>query len=412
MLRDYQEKAVQDCIDWIDDGRGHGVAVLPTAAGKSWIVAALANHYGSALVLQPSKELLEQNFEKYTMYGNDAAMYSASVGRKEVARVTFATLGSIKDASIFDTKLVIVDECHLYPTEDSMFSRLLEAMPAARVIGLTATPFRLERSMMGSKLMMLASRRYAWDGYANITQIETVKQWWSEIEYDTAETKQDLLKVNSTGAEYTQTSLELFAKTTEQKIREAIEKYSGKQILAFVPSIAQATYLASQFNARVVSSKTPAPERAELVKGFKSREIMLLFNVDVLGVGFDHPALEVLIDANPTMSLSRYYQRIGRLTRLHENDKFYVDFSGNSERFGKVEDLEFRQVKRSVHCFSGHRQLTGVYLHDVQPKSLNFGKYRGKPIGTVPTEYLEWLCDQATDENLIAFINNELARRW
>ena len=430
MLRDYQQEAVKNIIDYFDDGKKMGVAILPTAAGKSYVIAALANYYGKALVLQPSKELLDQNYEKYSLYGNKASIYSASKGIREVGDVTFATLGSIKhQPQLFDGRIIIVDECHLYPTEQSVFRNFLEALKMPKVIGLTATPFRLERSMIGSKLFMLASRRYAWDGYAHIMQIADIKKWWSEIEYQRIASNQMMLKINSTGSEYTEQSVVQFAKTLKGKIGDVLKENIGRQALIFVPSVYEAVQLAKEFHGKAVSANTPHNERNEIIRAFKKRELMYVFNVDVLGVGFDHPALEVLVDCNPTLSLSRYYQRVGRLTRPHDNEKTYIDMCGNSDRFGRIEDFEFRQVKKSLHCWSGDKQLTGVLLselHNVDQKFFEFpakekregvfpvGKFKGVEYSKIPTNYLEWVVenfDPMKNSNTIKCAKKELESR-
>lgn len=420
MLRDYQKKAVESCIEWIEDDRGDGIAILPTAAGKSFIVAALADHYGKALVLQPSKELLEQNLQKYEMYNDNAGVWSASAGRKDVGMVTFATIGSIKDASMFkDVKIIIVDEAHLYPTDNSMFSRLTEQLNV-KIIGLTATPFRLERSVMGSRLYMLASRKYSWKGYAHVMQVEEVLPWWSKINYRTEYQDLSKLMINAQGSEYTEKSVVQYAKTLDKQIEEALESVADQQSLVFVPSVEQALKLAKKFDGYVVSAYTDKKERAETIRAFKNMEIQRVFNVDVLGVGFDHPALEVLIDANPTLSLGRYSQRIGRLTRpFGDVEKTYIDLSGNSLRFGKIENIVFKQVKRSLHCFSNDRQLTGVNLQDlhIMPPNVEaefifpYGKHKGKKLSDIPTGYLEWCSENFTDHGIVSRINKELGKR-
>ena len=97
-LRYYQQEASDAGYKFLTDKKGkqNGFMVLSTAAGKSLIVADLSNRLdGNVLVLQPSKELLEQNYQKYLSYGNDATIYSASFKRKEIGKVTFATIGSI-----------------------------------------------------------------------------------------------------------------------------------------------------------------------------------------------------------------------------------------------------------------------------------------------------------------------------
>ncbi len=422
MLRDYQVDAVNDCIKWLDDYEGPGIAILPTAAGKSYVIAALANHYGKVLVLQPSKELLEQNFSKYQLYNDNAKIFSASMGKKEIGEVTFATLGSIVGLPHLFTnvEVIICDEAHLYPTENSMFSRFKKNLRNAKILGLTATPFRMERMIMGTKLKMLASRNYDWYGYAHVMEIADVRKWWSSVNYDIIDVNEDDLEVNSTGSEYTEDSVIEFAKTTSELIRESVEKYRGRQMLVFVPSIDQAENFAKEYNGVAVSAKTKKNYRKEIIDGFKSMDINIVFNVDVLGVGFDHPKLPVLLDANPTLSLARYYQRYGRLTRPAEGvEKTYVDLCGNTGRFGRVEDIQFKKVGKSMktlQCFNGDTQVTDVYLHLLhKPKEIimPFGKYQGESLSSIPTDYLQWCANKVTNnKQIILHINRELANRW
>jgi DNA repair protein RadD len=98
-LRDYQQNAVDASMHYIHSAdKRPGAIIAPTAAGKSWIIAAIAKeHDGPILVLQPSIELLKQNFEKFEQLGGEASIYSAGVGSREVGHVTYATLGSIKN---------------------------------------------------------------------------------------------------------------------------------------------------------------------------------------------------------------------------------------------------------------------------------------------------------------------------
>ena len=123
--------------------------VLPTGSGKSLIIADIAARLdGHTLVFQPSKEILEQNFKKLCSYGIlDCSIYSASFNSKEISRITFATIGSVKNHPELFThfKNIIVDECHLVNPKEGMYKDFFDAVKC-KVLGLTATPYRLSSS--------------------------------------------------------------------------------------------------------------------------------------------------------------------------------------------------------------------------------------------------------------------------
>src|SRR5690348_8027226 len=103
VLRKYQEMAVEAGQKSLAGSRNE-VIVAPTASGKSLIISELCHRLDDAtLILQPSKEILEQNYDKLLSYGvKDIGIYSASMGRKDIDRYTYATIGSIyKDPSLF-----------------------------------------------------------------------------------------------------------------------------------------------------------------------------------------------------------------------------------------------------------------------------------------------------------------------
>jgi superfamily II DNA or RNA helicase len=122
-LRGYQDRACNDVmsfiLQYVDSSNKiaikGGIVVIPTAGGKSLVIGNVASRIEKCLVLQPSKELLEQNWDKYQSYGMKGALYSASLSQRNVGHTTFATLGSIKEkAELFKkigVKVVLVDEC-------------------------------------------------------------------------------------------------------------------------------------------------------------------------------------------------------------------------------------------------------------------------------------------------------------
>ena len=153
-LRPYQQEAHDAAIDWVKNTADPCVLELPTGSGKSLIVAAIANTLHNiskgkhVLCIVPSKELLEQNAEKYEATGNPCSLFSASVGETCLKYpVVFGTPVSIKNKiHRFGSRFcaVVLDEAHkITPTVKGIIDKLKEQNPHLRVIGLSATPYRL-----------------------------------------------------------------------------------------------------------------------------------------------------------------------------------------------------------------------------------------------------------------------------
>lgn len=385
-LREYQQAGVDAALDFFEfgDHKDKPIIIAPTAAGKSVYIAAIVKELdGGVLVIQPSKELLEQNFAKFEAYGGQASIYSASVGQKKVGRVTFATIGSItKHPELFShVRYVLIDECHLVPPEPgSMFMKFLLKLPGIKVIGLTATAFRLKRyndPFTGepySQINLLPRERPRYfNRFLHITQINELynQKYLCPVRWIPLEWNNGKLRYNSTGAEFSDRSMDEAMK--EQKILERIpgilkqaKEKGRKHVLVFVKSVDYAQELAKLVpNTACVSALTKKKERDLILRKFKAGELDAVFNVGVLTVGFDFPALDCIIIARPTMSLALYMQMVGRGIRLHDKktDCAVVDMCGNLNRFCKMEDIVYTLDEVGGWILSnGERQLSGVKL--------------------------------------------------
>jgi DNA repair protein RadD len=168
MLRDYQQRAIDQLYAWFGENpTGNPCLVLPTGSGKSHIVAALCKDAVQSwpetriLMLTHVKELIEQNAEKMQLHWPGAPMgiYSASIGRRCLTEpITFAGIQSIRSKSreIGHVDLVVIDECHLVSHKDEggyrrLIGELTAINPTLRVIGLTATPYRLGHGLITDK---------------------------------------------------------------------------------------------------------------------------------------------------------------------------------------------------------------------------------------------------------------------
>lgn len=381
-LRDYQSRASAAAVNaFKSKTKKNSVLVLPTGAGKSLVIADIASKIESPLiVLQPSKEILKQNFAKIQSYGIfDCAVYSASLNRKDINRITFATIGSvIKHMDFFKHfKYVIVDECHLVNSNGGMYKTFFEDVQR-KIIGLTATPYRLSTSGGGAILKFITrTRPKIFSDVIYHCQVSELlaKGFLARLNYYDL-TRIDLTRVrsNSTGADYDEKSLSAeFARVDIYNyiintVKRLLRPKSGiprKGILIFTMFTREAQMIASAIpESAFVSGETPATERDRILGDFKSGKIKVLANVGVLTTGFDYPELDTVVLVRPTKSLSLYYQMVGRVIRpAPGKEGWLIDLCGNYRRFGKVEDLRVEQPEKGKWCvMSRGRQLTNVYF--------------------------------------------------
>lgn len=355
-------------------------------SGKSLVIADIASRLeGPLLVFQPSKEILQQNFAKLQSYGIfDCGCYSASVGCKDINRITFATIGSVMNhMSDFDCfKNIIIDECHYVNSKAGQYKQFIEAKNR-QVVGLTATPYRLDRAEGGSILKFLTRvRPRIFSKVIYCCQIGELlsKGYLADLHYYDL-TALDLRRVrsNSTGADYDERSLLAeyercgFYDKLSNTVVKVLQPKSGiprKGVLVFTAFTKEARQLVDKLqsigvNSAIVTGETPKKEREAILEGFKRREIKVVANVGVLTTGFDYPALDTVVLARPTKSLGLYYQMVGRAIRPFDGkDGWIVDLSGNYSRFGNVADLFISRPPGTTKwaVYSRGTQLTNVVL--------------------------------------------------
>ena len=434
-LRENQHEPIDKAIRFFRETNPvPSLIVLPTAWGKSILTAYVAKYCGEHLiVLQPSKELLEQNFKKYVTlcggFGSNAGIFSASLGRKEIMPITYATIGSIKALGTtfkdFGFTKMLIDEAHLYPREStSMLGRFLKDSGITHVLGITATPVKLQsnRDMNGStfsKLVMLTSKSKKGNFFKNIIHVGQVQEmvklgYWSRLVYEQQAFDGSLLVFNNSKSEYTEESVQLAynANGGTNAIIGALNKHVERQhILAYVPSVQDAIDLASQYpRSGVVYGEQDKRERELTIRRFKSGELRVLFNVRVLSTGFDFTGIDCIVLGISTASIALYYQIVGRGTRIdpHKQDCLICDIGGNIERFGRVEDITFERGKMWRMFGSDGRLLSGIPIHDIGKYTredtkivdaqvsapieiMPFGKYKGEKLVNIPRDYRQWM---------------------
>lgn len=368
-LREYQQQASDISVHTLKTSDKPFIVQAATGAGKSLIIADICHKLDEpVLILQPSKEILEQNYAKLVSYGvDDVSIYSASVGQKEIAKYTYATIGSIrkKPEEFAHFKYVILDECHMLNPKngEGMLTKFLKDIECTKVCGLTATPYRNVQKffyegndMYYTAHLKMVNRIHPFFFKSVKYKIETQDLidmgYLVPILYRADKEVNMLdLKINSTGADFDMESVEKFWSDDRiKKMARIIQRIDEKcqRNLIFCSSLRQAHTAQRMLHemgikAEIVDGKTPTKERTRLVEEFKAGVFKHMINVGVFTTGFDVPELDCIVIARPTMSLALYYQMVGRGVRLdpaRPDKKLRVyDLTGVVEKLGRVETI-------------------------------------------------------------------------
>ncbi len=416
VYRPYQVKAVAA------GGRtDNGIIVAPTGSGKSVICAGLVKDFdGGTLILQPSKEVLESNFAKAKAIGVDAEIYSASMKTKNVGDVTYATIKSIIGCldKFSHVKNLIIDECHLVNAKGGQYEQLISALKPKHLIGMTATPYRMATNSMGSFMRVLTRTKpkIFKDIVYNIQPFELVNAGFLlNPEFVALDVDDSMLLSNSTGADFTASSLELFSVRNDLRAR-AINLCEGvaskhRSILIFSESVADSQYIVEKLNglgiaAAEINANTPAKERAGRLEKFHDGEIGVMVNVGTLTTGYDFPALDAIIDARPIMSVALHYQKVGRVVRPYPGkNPFVYDLAGNYFRLGNPLEYRMLQGKTGLwDLYSPFGRLTSVAIGERECDALvGFGKHKDKPMKDLPNPYIEWCLNELSGDRKSRF---------
>lgn len=355
-LRPYQQEAVQATLAHFRKSRHPAVIVLPTGAGKSLVIAELARiARGRVLVLAHVKELVEQNSSKFRSYGLPAGIYSAGLQRKDSSeKVIFGSIQSVAraDTSFFaDFSLLVIDECHRVSLEDStQYNQVIEKLRAGNpnicILGLTATPFRLDTGWI---------YQYSHHGFLRTDEPRVFRKCLYDLTLNTmidagyltppvqidapvASYDFSTLPLPSDGRGYRLQDIERILKDqkriTPVIIANIVELSAGRRgVVIFTASVRHAkeimTYLPAGESA-IVLGDTPGDERDQVIDRFKRQEIKYLVNVSVLTTGFDAPHIDLIAILRPTESVSLYQQIVGRGLRLFDGKKdcLVLDYTG------------------------------------------------------------------------------------
>ena len=335
--------------------------VLPTGSGKSIVQAAfiaktLAQWPGERfLLLSHVKELLVQNAEKLRTLGVPVGLYSAGLGRRELDEdVTIAGIQSIyrRASEVGRVSIVIIDEAHLVSkTGGSMYRRFLlelrDMCPQLRVIGMSATPFRLD----SGPLHKGADRLFT-DIAHQVGIKELIEQGYlAPLVSAAVATRASTAGVAKRGGEFVPAALEAAVNRddlTDPALDEVEELCADrKSWLVFCVGVEHARAVGENltrrgYDTKVVTGETPKGQRDCAIAMFKAGNIRALVSVGVLTTGFDAPNADALICLRPTLSPGLWVQIVGRVGRLFpgKENGLVLDFTGNTAVHGPVDLID------------------------------------------------------------------------
>nr|DAR61189.1 MAG TPA: Chromatin remodeling complex ATPase [Caudoviricetes sp.] len=389
-LRDYQEECVDTLFKYWEKAKRPCVLSLSTGAGKSVVVSEIIKRANtSVLILQPSKEILEQNYEKLLKTGfpqERVSICSASAGGWSInSHVTFATIGTIAKwvEHCQHIQLVIIDECDCVTSDraDSQYMKFLNALPAdCRIVGLTATPFRnvvFAKRFEDPKIFCRPITRihcrdgektrlgaWVWNKIIYRCNIDYLQErgFLSKTQYHVAETDWSFVRDVPGRMDFDTTNMMKWVDIEENTSRftQAVKWCMDNNLktIIFSPNVDMNYRLQRVIEklggvAECMDSDNDTKSSREIkMQMFREGRFQFLVNVGMVGRGVDVPSVDCVVLCRPTKSLALYMQFIGRALRVDPDnpDKlaYILDLAGNVDRFGHVEDIKIVPVESTT----------------------------------------------------------------
>ncbi len=375
----YQDEAELAIFDYFNKGgKGNPIVALPTGTGKSVIIANFIKKIFEQwptqriMMLTHVKELIEQNAEKLLSVWptSPLGIYSAGLkSRDMILPIIFGGVQSVskaikKSIEINDFQpshlkhfgwrdIIIIDECHLLgPNENSMYGytilELLKINPKLKVIGFTATPYRLKQGMLTDEGGIFTDICYDLTGMKAFNRLIN-EGFISPLIPKRTNIEIDVSNISIVRGEYSASqSQDETDKITFQAVKEIVDcGHDRKSWLIFAAGIENSKNIASMLQSFGISaaashSKIKAKENTAMLNAFKCGEIKALVNNGKYTTGLDHPPIDLIGMLRATLSPGLFVQMLGRGTRpspdTFKENCLVLDFAGNTRRLGPIND--------------------------------------------------------------------------
>ena len=423
-LRNYQREAVDSVYSYFYANSGNPLIVVPTAGGKSLILAAFIQEVlfqwpdQRLMVLTHVRELIEQNYQELVKLWPlaPAGIYSAGLKRRESdAQVLFAGIQSIHNRAkeIGDCDLILVDEAHLVGrSSGTMFRRFFNDMMTIndqlKVIGLTATHYRMD-----SGLLTEGDDRLFTDVAYEVPVKRLIDEGWlAPLITKAPRTELDVSGVHTRGGDFIPGELatavdriEINAAAVQEIINYGRDR---KSWLIFCTSVHHAYHIRDVLReqdvvAEAITGETNSLDREYILGEFKAGHVRAVTNCDILTTGFNHPGVDLIAFLRPTQSTGLYVQMAGRGMRNAPDKEncLILDFAGNIQRHGPIDLVTPKNpkkdgdgsapVKTCPRCrsiiFAGYQSCPDCGFEFPPPETTLIPKATSRPIISAPEPF-------------------------
>ncbi len=359
--RPYQKEALDALHEHICTKESNPCVVIPTGGGKSAIIAWAIQKWRKSypafrcIVLAHRKELIKQNAEELNAIypSSQPGIYAAGLSKRDVdSQILFASIDSVfRRAGEFPSwDVIMVDEAHRIPFKgEGKYRRFITENkvknPKLRVIGFTATPFRLAGGDICHKDHILNEVCYE-AGVQDLINDGFLCKLRSKV----GETQPNLKMLTKSGGDYVIKQLsKRTSNVVDKAIAEALQiivRENRKSVIFFCVDVDHCTKVSEalakmNFRAPIVTAKTPAEERDKISRQFKEGRIPGVCNVNVFTEGFNAKRVDCIVLLRPTLSPGLYSQIVGRGLRssVEKLDCLVLDFAGCISEHGPIDCL-------------------------------------------------------------------------
>ena len=424
VLRPYQLSAIAEIRQAFKTHR-RVLFVCPTGGGKTMIFCDIARRSTKrVLILAHRKELVEQASERI---GVPHGVIMSGTTPNYDERIQIASVMTYASRMHkFTPEFIIVDECHHVVA--GSWEKITRAFPNAFILGVTATPCRLDGKGLGA----------AFDTLVNSSTIQQLIDLKYLVKPVTYASKNDFSKIKTTAGDYDKKELmATFGKATitGDAIKTWRKYAEDLPTVVFCISINHAAQVAGMFNllghpAEVVTGQLEKSERAARLNRLKTGETKIIVSVDIISEGTDIPAVGCIILLRPTKSLALYLQQVGRGLRVMEgkNHCIILDHAGNCFRHGLAtqvrewelttdkikETKKMATIRQCKNCYAVFGALVDKcpecgYVVPPQPKKMKMIAGELVPIDEIPQKKIEakqeeWACKTLAEWERVAFL--------
>ncbi|MEO1523504.1 MAG: DEAD/DEAH box helicase [Cyanobacteria bacterium J06633_2] len=320
--RDYQQSLIEQTLQIFSQELASLLIQLPTGGGKTIILSSIAKHFihsgGKVLAIAHVDEIVQQLKEKLSsICGIPVGLIKAGYPEDRDAQVQVASIQTLhRRETWFQPALVIVDEAH--HSASKTYRAVLARFPRSYILGLTATPQRLDGQGLGDIF------DYMIEGPQTKQLIES--GYLSPYKLYASDNPIDTKGIKKTGGDFQKRQLGKAAMLPQVmgQIIPSWQRYAdGQQTIVYCCNLAHARstkelFLSHGIPCEMISGKTPYHRRKAIIASFRNGETMVLVNVGIVTEGFDVPNVGCVQILRPTASLGLYLQMVGRSLRTSE----------------------------------------------------------------------------------------------